>query len=124
MFPESLWLIVGGFYMGNNLLKPAPEYRNGYKDPKRMADIHNLFCSLCFLKGWQQKSKTIAHHKIGLGLGKKASDLLTMSLCDNCHTKGQDAIHHLGRVAWEEKFNVTEDDLITITNKMLENATD
>jgi hypothetical protein len=28
------------------------------------------------------------------------------------------------KIAWEEKFNVTEEDLITITNKMLENATD
>ena len=101
-------------------LKPPIFLRNGYKDPKRMAAIHNLPCSLCFLKGWKQTSKTISHHKIGLGLGKKASDLLTMSLCDNCHTKGQNAIHHIGRVAWEEKFNVTEDDLIEITNKMLE----
>lgn len=57
---------------------------------------------------------------MGGGIGKKASDLLTMSLCEKCHTKGENAIHHIGRVAWEEKFNVKETDLIEITNKMLE----
>lgn len=103
-----------------NLLKPDPQFRNGYKDKKRLADIHQLPCSLCFLKGLKQTSKTIAHHRMGGGMGKKASDLLTMSLCDSHHTRGQDAIHHIGRVAWEEHFNCTEDDLIEITNKMLE----
>jgi hypothetical protein len=101
-------------------LKPPKELRNGYKDKARMSAIHNLPCSLCYLKGWKQTSKTIAHHKIGLGMGKKASDLLTMSLSEEFHTKGEFAIHHIGRVAFEEKFNCTEDDLIEITNKMLE----
>jgi hypothetical protein len=104
-----------------NLLKPDFRLRRGYKDKKRLAAIHNLPCSLCFLKGWKQTSKTIAHHQMGGGLGKKVSDLLTMSLCENDHTRGEFAIHHIGRVAWEEKFNVKETDLIEITNKMLEN---
>jgi len=103
-----------------NFLKPSPEFRNGFKDKKRLAAIHNLPCSLCFLKGIKQTTKTIAHHKMGLGMGKKASDLLTMSLSEEFHTKGKYAIHHIGRVAWEEHFNCTEDDLIEITNKMLE----
>ena len=102
-----------------NLLKPSPEFRNGFKNKKRLADIHQLPCSLCFLKGWKQTSKTIAHHKIGMGMGKKASDNLAYALCDNHHTRGQDAIHHIGRVAFEEKF-CKEDDLILITNKFLE----
>lgn len=102
-----------------NLLKPSKELRNGYKDPKRMAAIHNLPCSLCYFLGRKQTSRTIAHHKIGKGLGKKASDLETMSLCENCHTKGQDAIHHIGKVAFEEKFGIDQDGLIEITNKML-----
>lgn len=103
-----------------NLLKPDPKLRNGYKDPKRMAAIHNLPCSLCFLKGWKQTTRTTAHHLHGGGLGQKKSDLLSMSLCDNCHQKGEFAFHKIGRVAWEEKFNVTQEDLIEITNKMLE----
>jgi hypothetical protein len=105
-------------------LKPPKELRNGFKDPKRLAAIHNLPCSLCFFLRTEQTSKTIAHHQIGLGLGKKASDRLAMSLCEFHHTKGQDAIHHIGRVAWEEKFDITEGDLILLTNKMLEKCSD
>jgi hypothetical protein len=103
-----------------SLLKPEPQFRNGYKDKKRLADIHQLPCSLCFLHGLKQTTKTIAHHKMGGGMGKKASDLLTMSLCEIHHTRGQEAIHHIGRLAWQEWFGTTEDDLIEITNKMLE----
>jgi hypothetical protein len=101
--------------------KREEQLRNGFKDKKRLADIHEIPCSLSFLKGWTQTSKTIAHHKMGEGMGKKASDLLTMSLSDEFHTRGQYAIHHIGRIAWEKHFNCTEDDLIEITNKLLEN---
>jgi hypothetical protein len=103
-----------------NLSKAPENLRNGYKDKKRLAAIHNLPCSLSFLKGIKQTTRTIAHHKMGLGMGKKASDLLTMSLSEEFHTKGKYAIHHIGRVAFEEHFGCTEDDLIEITNKMLE----
>jgi len=102
-----------------SFLKPEKEFRAGFKDPARMKAIHDLPCSLCYLKGWQQKSPTTAHHLHGGGMGKKASDLLTMSLCDDCHQKGEFAFHKIGRVAWEEKFDVDQNMLIEITNKML-----
>lgn len=101
--------------------KAEEHLRNGFKDKQRMSDIHMIPCSLCFLKGWTQKTRTTAHHKVGMGLGKKASDLLSMSLCDDHHQKGQEAIHHIGRVKWEETFDVSQDDLITLTDKLLEN---
>jgi hypothetical protein len=107
--------------MTKDWLKPPIELRNGYKDKVRLAAIHNLPCSLCFLKGWKQKTRTTAHHKHGGGLGKKSSDLLAMALCDNCHQKGKFAFHKIGRITWEEKFDVDQDMLIEITNKMLEN---
>lgn len=102
------------------MLSKRPEnLRNGFKDPERMADIHEIPCSLCLYLGKEQTSRTTAHHLIGNGMGKKASDLLTMSLCDSHHQRGQDAIHHIGRTAFEKKFNVSQDDLIELTNKML-----
>jgi hypothetical protein len=104
-----------------NFLKPSPELRNGFKDKERLAKIHNLPCSLCYLKGWEQKTPTTAHHLHGGGMGKKASDRLTMSLCDNCHQKSPFAFHKIGRIAWEEKFDTCQEDLIELTNKMLEN---
>lgn len=100
-----------------NLLKPPKELRNGYKDPKRMADIHNLPCVVCFAKGIPQTTKTIAHHKIGMGLGKKASDLLTAALCENHHT-GVDGVHTLPLHRWEDIY-YTQDECIELTNRML-----
>jgi len=105
-----------------NLMKPPPELRRGFKDPKRMEAIHNIPCSLCYLKGWTQKTITTAHHKHGEGMGLKVSDLLTCSLCASHHQTGQDAFHHIGRVAFEKKFNTTQDDLILLTNKLLDKA--
>lgn len=102
------------------MLKEIPELRNGFKDPARMKAIHDLPCSLCLLKGWQQKTKTTAHHKVGLGLGKKASDRLSMSLCESCHQTGSNAIHHIGRAAFEKKF-ASQDELIALTDQLLEN---
>jgi hypothetical protein len=104
-----------------SFLKVAPEFRNGFKDPKRLAAIHEICCSLCYLKGWKQTSRTAAHHQHGYGMGKKTSDRLAISLCDNCHQKGEFAFHKIGRVAWEEKFDTTQEDLLEITNKLLEN---
>jgi hypothetical protein len=102
-------------------LKPDISLRNGYKDKARLSAIHNLPCSLCFLKGWEQKTRTTVHHKHGGGSGKKKSDLLTMSLCDEHHQHGDFAFHVLNEKGFEKYYNCTQDDLIEITNKMLEN---
>ena len=102
-----------------NLQKKPEKYRNGYKNKQRLSDIHQIPCSLCYKLGRQQTTRTTAHHKIGLGLGLKASDEICMSLCDLHHQKGQDAIHHIGRARFEKKF-CSQDELIEITNKLLE----
>lgn len=103
-----------------NYLKPPPELRNGYKDPKRMKAIHSIPCSLSHFLGEEQTSPTEVHHKHGGGLGLKASDLLTMSLSREYHTSGPFAFHQIGREAFEHKFGVTQNKLIEITNKLLE----
>ena len=103
-----------------NFLKPDPKFRRGYKDPKRMAAIQNIECSLCYHLGEKQTTRTMAHHRHGYGAGKKESDLLTMSLCEFHHQEGPDAFHKLSRVAWEKKFGVTQEELIEITNKLLD----
>lgn len=102
-------------------LKPPKEFRNGYKDPKRINDLHNIKCSLCYKLGRTQTTRTTAHHKHGEGLGLKTSDLLAISLCDEHHQNGDKAFHHLGRRAWEKEFNTTQEELLEITNELLEN---
>ena len=100
-------------------LKPDPTLRNGYKDKARMKVIHLIPCSLSYFLGETQTSPTEAHHKHGGGLGLKASDLLTMSLSRNYHTSGPFAFHQIGREAFEDRFGVTQDKLIEITNELL-----
>ena len=103
-----------------NLQKPSIQLRNGYKDKQRMSDIHLIPCVLCFYLGIDQATPTTAHHKVGMGIGKKASDLLSMALCSEHHQKGPYAIHHIGVPAFEEKFDIDQDSLILLTDRMLE----
>lgn len=35
------------------------------------------------------------------------------------HQKGEFAFHHIGRVAFEEKFGIDQEGLIEITNRLL-----
>jgi hypothetical protein len=104
-------------------LKAPKEERNGFKDKERLANIHSLPCVVCFTKGLEQKTKTIAHHSIGGGLGLKVSDRKTCALCDWHHTRGGkgEAIHETPLHEWESKF-WTQEELIELTNKMLESA--
>lgn len=103
-----------------NLLKPDPKFRNGYKDPKRISAIHNLPCVACTAKNLQQQTRTVVHHKIGMGLGKKASDLFTMALCEDHHNKSWQGIHNMPLHIWEDLF-FTQDEGIEMTNKLLRN---
>lgn len=103
-----------------SFLKAEPELRNGFKDPERLAKIHSLPCVVCFTKGLEQRTATIAHHKIGNGLGLKTSDRLTAAICEAHHNKSINGIHNIPLWLWEEKF-FSQELLIEMTNKMLEN---
>lgn len=100
-------------------MKPPIELRNGFKDPERMKAIHDLPCLVCKEFNLQQKSRTIAHHKIGNGLGKKASDRLSMAICDDHHNNyNPESIHVMPLKKWEKKY-LSQDELISLTNQLL-----
>lgn len=101
------------------LAKQPIELRSGYRDKKRLALIHFLPCQVCKEFGLKQSSRTIAHHKIGMGIGKKASDRLTMAICEKHHNTSSDGIHNMPLKDWEKKF-MSQDLAIELTNKMLE----
>jgi hypothetical protein len=101
-------------------LKVDPIFRNGYKDKARQEAIHNIPCSLCILLNEKQTTRTTMHHRHGHGAGKKTSDMLAISLCDSHHQSGPKAFHKLNRESWEKEFNTTQEDLLEITNKLLE----
>jgi hypothetical protein len=77
--------------------------QSGLHKPERIDKyrkwVQSLPCSVC-----ARDPAGCAHHLIGWGLnavGGKSSDLLTMPLCDLCHTFNPEALHHLGHVEWE-----------------------
>tara|TARA_R110002126_G_scaffold185903_1_gene334585 strand:- start:153 stop:563 length:411 start_codon:yes stop_codon:yes gene_type:complete len=67
-------------------LKAPLELRNGYQNEKRREAIRAMPCIACEIRKVEQKSRTEFHHFIGMGNGLKASDLLSIPLCNFCHT--------------------------------------
>lgn len=106
------------------LLKPEIELRNGFKCERYLARVRELECLACEIEGSQQTEPTEAHHKIGEGLGLKASDLLTMGICNKHHNgnfrsdKKGNAIHHTVLKDWEAKFK-SQILLIEMTNERI-----
>lgn len=101
-------------------MKPPLEFRRGHKDPKRLKAIHDLPCLVCKEFGLMQKTRTEAHHLIGFGIGKKASDLFTIPLCSKHHARGNrgDAIHETPLNEWENKWK-SQEEFLELTNELL-----
>lgn len=106
-----------------NLQKRPIEFRNGYKDPKRLERLRQMACIVCERLGLSQTTRTEAHHLKGYGMGKKVSDLLTFPLCGLHHARGNmgEAIHETPLKQWETVFG-TQERLLELTNeKLLQN---
>lgn len=104
------------------MLKPPPELRNGYKDRKHLGLVATLPCVACEqLKPHERpknRGRLEIHHKTGCGLGKKASDLLTMPLCRAHHQSGGRGVAiHAGIQLFEEKFGTQQDLILQVHEK-------
>lgn len=106
--------------------KLPTEFRNGYKCKKRLAALAGMRCIVCENEGISTKTRLEVHHFIGCGIGKKASDLLTLPLCFAHHQKYKDdedpkkkalSIHGLTE-KWEKRFG-TQFALLKQVNKKL-----
>ena len=107
--------------------KLPPSFRNGYKDRKRLAQLATMRCIICtdFEKA-KKSSRQEIHHFIGCGIGKKASDLLTIPLCFFHHQGNKDAtdpkLKELSIHGLTEKFEkrfATQLELLKLVNKKL-----
>ena len=92
-----------------SFLKPESELRRGYKDKKRLAMVASYPCLIC-------ESPANVHHFWGQGAGLKASDLLTIPLCRNCH-QGTGGLHD-NLAAFEKKYG-TQKELINEVNERI-----
>lgn len=109
-----------------NFQKFPPEFRNGYKDKKRLEAIAQMGCIVCENEGIDQIDHLEIHHFIGCGLGLKASDLLSIPLCWTHHQKYKDSkdvklkklsIHGLTK-EFEKKFGTQEMLLKQVNEKL------
>lgn len=101
--------------MMKNLLKPEPELRRGYKDPKRLGYVAQYKCVCCEMLNAMQKTRLNVHHFWGTGAGKKQSDLLTFPLCEIHHN-----LLHSALSKFEEDFK-PQSEFIGIINERIFN---
>lgn len=101
------------------MLKAPPELRNGYKDKKHLGKIATMKCVACAKEKAARITRLEIHHKTGCGLGKKASDLLTIPLCNFHHQSGGRGFAlHRGVEIWQDKFGRQEDLILQIHEKL------
>lgn len=100
--------------------KKPLELQNGYKDKNHLAKVAKLgFCFACRVEKAPRPGRLEIHHLIGCGLGKKASDLLSLLICNFHHTSGgRGHAVHSGVFKWEEKFG-TQESLILEIHELL-----
>ena len=100
-------------------LKAPPELRNGYKDKKHLGKVALMKCVACAKEKAGRNTRLEIHHKTGCGIGKKASDLLTIPLCNFHHQSGGRGLAlHRGIDLWEEKFGTQQDLILQIHERI------
>lgn len=83
-----------------------------------LGKVKELGCVLCSLLGQPQSGVTEAHHiRTGHGMGDRASDFLTVALCEDCHrgTHGFHGTKSLMRIA-----KLSEMDLLAETVRQMD----
>ena len=88
-------------------------------EDEHLTKVAALGCILCHRLGNPGTPAEVHHIRTGIGAGRRASHFQTIGLCPLHHRTGQDAIHVLGRKAFESKFGVTELELLELTNQVI-----
>jgi len=101
------------------MMKAPMELRNGFKNKKHLGIIALMPCVACMKERAARSTRLEIHHKTGCGLGKKASDLLTIPLCNFHHQSGGRGLAvHLGVDLWEKKFGTQQDLILQIHERI------
>lgn len=101
--------------------KARTKAQRGPNDAERahMARVAELGCVLCWHMGWGQEVPCEVHHqRTGIGTGRRATHYQTMGLCW-AHHRGPHGVHGLGRKAFERRYQVTELDMLAMTQRRL-----
>lgn len=80
----------------------------------------SLGCALCRHLGLGETPSEYHHKRTGVGAGARASHFDGFPLCYPHHRGSNEAIHAMGRKAWERAFDVTEQFFVDQTKQLTE----
>jgi hypothetical protein len=84
-------------------------------EKQHYAKVANLGCSLCRYLGYGESPPEL-HHIRRAG---KRINAPVIPLCPE-HHRGNTGIHGMGRKAFEKEYKVTEEQLLELTEKLIE----
>lgn len=85
-----------------------------------MGKVAALGCIICLRNGYPDSPAEVHHPRTGAGAGRRASDFDTIPLCPYHHRSSNEAIHVMGRKAWERHHGVTELELVQQVKEMID----
>lgn len=85
-----------------------------------MDRVARLGCALCRRYGHHDTPAELHHPRTGTGAGRRASNLDVIPLCPHHHRSSNEALHAMGRKAFERHHGVTELELLEDTKQLLE----
>ena len=86
---------------------------------KYLGRVAELGCILCRHRGVFDVPCEIHHPRTGVGAGRRASHYDAVGLCPHHHRLGNDALHVMGRKAFERHHGVTELELLAQVKALL-----
>jgi len=96
--------------------------KRGKKTPQEKGYISRCIsfgCLLTYVKyGIQGEPAEYHHQRTGTGAGAIAGHSQGFALSPRFHRLGNEAIHVMGRKAWEKHWGVTETELVQLSQEM------
>ncbi len=84
------------------------------KGKRHMAKVAKVPCVLCAHMGLGETPSLVHHMKLGTGASDRASDFLTIAVCQFHHV-GEGGIHALKEKGLRLRYNLSEIDLLAMT---------
>lgn len=88
-------------------------------EKEHMGKVAELGCALAWFKHQQYMPAELHHPRTGTGAGRRASHMDVIPLSPHFHRLSNEALHVMGRKAWERFHKVTEGQLLEQTRERL-----
>lgn len=88
-------------------------------EDEHLSALVELGCALSRYKGIADVPAEVHHIRSGAGAGRRSSHFDAIPLAPHFHRLGPEALHTLGRKAWERLHGITELELLEMTKALL-----